>query len=85
MDENVLQLVPEEVQQPPQDVPPPLEDANVVGGVPSETAAASETHGDSEEQLCKICRLGSEEGNPLYYPCKCSVRRPPSSRSCRLL
>jgi hypothetical protein len=28
-----------------------------------------------DEQFCKICRLGSEEGNPLYYPCKCSVRQ----------
>lgn len=27
-----------------------------------------------DENTCKICRLGSSEDNPLYYPCKCSVR-----------
>lgn len=29
---------------------------------------------DGEEPTCKICRIGSYEDNPLYYPCKCSVR-----------
>lgn len=28
-----------------------------------------------DENTCKICRLGSSDDNPLYYPCKCSVRR----------
>lgn len=25
-----------------------------------------------EEDTCRICRSGAEEGEPLYHPCKCS-------------
>lgn len=37
--------------------------------------AESPPNDDVEEQCCKICRLPSEADNPLYYPCKCSVRQ----------
>lgn len=58
----------------------PLVDDNAVVQEP-EQANTSEVENEAEpdlddENTCKICRLGSSEDNPLYYPCKCSVRRP---------
>jgi len=74
MDGNDLFADDLEAEQPPGDIVPQLVDESAAEGIGNENVAAPDSNGDSEEQLCKICRLGSEEGNPLYYPCKCSVR-----------
>ena len=52
------------------------QEGEILEGVAAEEIDDTQPQGaDSEEVFCKICRLGSEEGNPLYHPCKCSVCR----------
>lgn len=33
---------------------------------------SKEEDDETKENVCRICRSGSEEGRPLFYPCKCS-------------
>jgi hypothetical protein len=67
--EDLFQLLPEPLV--PTD--PPLEPHNDTNIQVHENEPIPAEEEEVEEQLCKICRLGTEEGNPLYYPCKCSV------------
>lgn len=33
-----------------------------------------ESDNDDEGDICRICRLGNEQDDPLFYPCRCSGR-----------
>lgn len=63
--------LPVEPIEPLVDEDAAVEDAEVANTSVVENEAEPEP---DDENTCKICRLGSSEDNPLYYPCKCSVR-----------
>lgn len=66
-------------------IPPDFDDLNIMDALQEqdgrlenfeveETSSEPEVMPDEEENVCKICRLPGEDSNPLYHPCKCSVR-----------
>lgn len=78
---NAEDVALEEFQEPQEPIPEALDDTIADE---NEIEAEHSQDSDNDELFCKICRLGSEEGNALYHPCKCSVRKQKNHNSIRL-